>query len=201
MKTPLMFIAFMSALLVSCAQKKNLDVQPAGSFPNTTGDTFTYAVIDSLNNTNFNLQVSVLGSQKLPNGKVANMWIFNYPNMIDTNYVVSNVDSAVFYDKDRIDIARVYHFPLAVGNKWRQSFLTDSVYVNSNGPINTPAGEFANAFLINEKGHSYNYIIKRDQWVVPNIGMVKQNLYELNLGAVTYQTWTLTSYHLNSSNN
>jgi hypothetical protein len=199
MKTPLVFIAFVCALLMSCAQKKSLDVQPAGSFPNATGDTFTYAVIDSLNNTNFNLQVSVLGYQKLPNGKVANMWIFNYPNMIDTNYVVSNVDSAVVYDKSKIYITQVYHFPLAVGNKWGQP--RDSIYVNGKCSINTAAGEFANAFLINEKAYSNNYFFKRDQWFVQNIGIVKQNLYERNLGSVTYQTWTLTSYHLNSSNN
>lgn len=55
--------------------------------------------------------------------------------------------------------------PITIGAKWRNKFLADSSLVMNNVTLQTPAGTFKDTYLIHDKGNSFNYQFKSDQWI------------------------------------
>lgn len=198
MKKTLMFLILACTFLVNCAQNKSENLNPDNYFPNAVGNKYTYNVVDSVSNTTYTVNVAVVGKTTLPNGQPATIWTYTYPNSIDTNYVFSNKDSVMFYSNQKLDystsITNVYHLPLSIGAKWRVSFLGDTSTVISNNAISVNGKTYNNTYLIHEQGHQYNYGTDRDQWYVPNIGMIKLNIMEpIN---ATRQLWVLINYQI-----
>lgn len=132
------------------------------------------------------------------NGLPVSIWTYTSPNGVDTNYVFSNKDSVVFYSNRKLDnttaITNSYHFPLTIGAKWQVSFQDDTSTVIGNSNISVNNKTYNNAFLIREKGHANNYSIMKDQWFVPNIGMIKMYVKQTTFGNSQVQTWVLSGY-------
>ena len=72
---------------------------PAEIFPNEVGNHWAYRLkgygssadsIDSIN-------VDIIGQILLPDGRYAKIWIYRYPNGVDTNYVVSDAETIKIY--------------------------------------------------------------------------------------------------------
>lgn len=201
MKTPLMFIALMWLLLISCAQKRSDYINPDNYFPNSIGNKFTYRVVDSVSHKTYDVNVSVVGTTTLPNGKQATLWTYAYPNSMDTNYVFSNKDSAVFYDKSKTAIVNLYHFPLTIGAQWKYPYFGPYVSsVISVSPLQTQSATFSSAYLIKEIDNSPNTYITKNKWYVPMVGLVKMSIGGHDPGSGFNQLWELRSYTLNSNN-
>jgi hypothetical protein len=166
-------------------------------FPNSIGNTLTYNVSDSIKNSTIKVTVLVAGKTTMANGEPVTIWTYSSSYGIDTSYVFANKDSVVFYGNrstivSKLNIRDVYHFPLNVGARWRVSFSGDTSTVINNSSISVNGTSYNNAFLIHEHGHSYNYAITRDQWFVPNIGLIKMDY--ITLGII--QHWELISYKI-----
>lgn len=201
MKNLSYIVILLCTVIVNC-KKSNLALTSSSSyFPNLIGNKFTYKVTDSISNKTYSVNISVIRQTVLPNGLPTTIWTYTYPNSIDTNYVFSNRDSAVFYDKSKTAITNIYHFPLVVGAKWRNAFLGDSCKVVSSSSLSVQAGNFPDAYLIKETAFSPNYHLTKNQWYVPNVGVVKMNFREFNFGPVNAQLWELISYNLSTSSN
>lgn len=202
MKKFIILFVLACTLLINCSKRTSENINPVSDFPNSIGNKYTYRVTDSIRHTTYNVIVSVIGKTKMLNGEPVTMWSYTYPSGtypsgIDTNYVFTNKDSVVFYGNRQSDITQqyitnLYHFPLTVGAKWRVSFIGDTSTVISNINISAVNKTYNNAFLIHESGYSYNYRITRDQWFVPNLGLVKMDYKTLGV----LQIWELISYDL-----
>jgi hypothetical protein len=181
---------------ISCAKKKAQDVQRDGGFPNKIGTTFVYAVTDSASNQSYNVNVTIKGNSTLANGTPVQVWTYNYPDRVDTNYISINKDSVVFYDNMNY-ITNRYNFPLTVGEKWSKPYKQDTTTVIGTQPLTTKAGYFPQTFLLEEHTHAENYSSISYQWFVPTVGMVKMHIKQLTFGFPQVQTWELISYSFN----
>lgn len=183
------------ATITSCNKSNSQTDKEASYFPNSIGNKYVYSVTDTAANSTYNLTVAIVG-QALIGSKSVTIWTYTYPAYVDTNYVYANADSVVFYDKTKTSIVNVYHLPIIVGAKWCNKFNADTSKVVSNLNLTVKAGTFDNAYLIQDNANAPNYILNRSQWYAPNIGLVKLKIHEINLGAITSQSWELIKYQL-----
>ena len=196
----ILLIIFALLLVTLSCTKKSPTPAPALStspFPNAVGNTYTYQVVDSNLNSKYQVQVTVAGTITLKNGLTASVWVYKGPASIDTNYVANSGDSTVFYDKSKLNIVSVYHFPLQIGKKYKNSSYNDSTKIISSGPLVLTSSTYLSSFYLYEHASGFNYKLNRRQWISPNIGLLKQALYIYNLGPEISQSWELISYHLN----
>lgn len=196
MKMVSQLIALSFLLLTSCKKDNSPNSTIISYFPNTVGNKYTYAVTDSVNNMQAVVNVAVTGSSTV-SGKPVKVWVYTYPNYIDTNYVFSNKDSVVIYDKTKTTIDRIYLIPFNVGSKWRGPLLSDSCKVVSYGSLMVQSGSYSDTYLIIEHIFGPNYHLTRNQWFVPKLGFVKMEINEFNLGPTKNQTWELIKYNVN----
>ncbi|HEX3384881.1 MAG TPA: hypothetical protein VHS53_06835 [Mucilaginibacter sp.] len=198
MKT-FMAIAICLILFFSgCAQKKNNLVAPNTGFPNKAGNQYTYQVSDSIHNNIYTVNVKIGAMSSLDNGTPATMWIYSYPDHIDTTYVTANQDSVVFYGNKqtspvKINIINLYHFPLTVGARWRTSFAGDTSNVIGVSNVTIESKVYRNTYHISDYGRSYNYSISKGIWYTPDIGMVRMDYKTLGVN----ETWQLVNYVIN----
>lgn len=183
-------------ILVSYAQKRSAGAGLQRLFPNTPGSNFTYAVTDSDNNKTYKVTAVITGINSSVNNVHAQLWTFTYPDKIDTNYVVSNKDSVVFYDKTKTIITNSYHFPLKAGKSWGLPYKHDTIKVIRTQQLTVKAGLFAQVFYLKEQASAENYRFYKYQWVVPNIGMIKTYSKAQTFGHPHIYNWELISYHI-----
>ncbi|MGF7231391.1 hypothetical protein [Arachidicoccus sp.] len=181
--------------IMSCKKSNPQTNKEESYFPNNIGNKYVYSVTDTAANSTYNLTVAIVGQASI-GSKHVTIWTYTFPTNIDTNYVYANVDSVVFYDKTKTSIVNVYHLPIIVGAEWRNKFNADTSKVVSNLNLTINAGTFDNAYLIQDNAHAPNYFLDRSQWYIPNVGLVKLKIREINLGAITSQSWELIQYQL-----
>ena len=186
-------------------------IKSVNYFPNTVGDKWEYAVTDSAqyvegsNNTvnHYSVQVSVVGTKKLADGKNAAIWQYNYPFGIDTNYVRIIGDTVKIFDNSYNSYTveglkfpkLILVQPFKVNNSWDGKHLWfDTLTVVNQTDVTTPFQTFKGCFQIYHHYIGPNIETKDNYWFKPEIGMVKIYLNHYNLGPLIYSTWQLKYY-------
>ena len=196
-------IAFLTIFIVFTSCRKHNLIVTSAAFPNEIGNHWRY----EYNSTPASfIDVDIVGSRLLPDGQLANTWVYKYAGYTDTNYVVSDeflariyvnpcwtCPSPMLFEKMR------YIFPLHVGNIWYTGFPSgDTTKVLANSTLTVPAGTFENTFELSKKR---NYVVNawtnNQIWFTPTVGMTKLNQGEFNLGPVIGNgIWQLANYSL-----
>ena len=187
-------------MIAACSS--NDQVAPAISygsayFPNEVGDEWVYDVYDSVQEKRYSVTVRVAGTIMLPQKGATKIWTFQYPEAIDTNYVVRTNDTIVFYSKDLIDKVHVFVVPMTVGNTWFGGWLYDQYMVSSLTSKKVNGVSYDSAYLINENGNSPNYRRIKAEWFVPKLGMVERYRFEYDFSLPDIKVWSLKSSRLN----
>lgn len=173
--------------------------QSEQKFPNSIGNSWTYAVYDSTEQDAFTVQVSIVGETTLSNGEPATIWQYTWPDRVDTQYV-QKLDNQIRTYKET-DVAHTYttillDFPLEEGKKFGRSEAADTSDIVLEDSVTTPAGSFERGFKINRSRSSFNYWLIEHFWFVPHVGIVKMHRKEYPFGPVTNRTWILLEYEL-----
>ena len=95
MKTHSIFILMCSSILFLSCHKDRAKPAVSKYYPNDVGDSWAYDVVDSARSTinnpsspiHYTVNVTIIGTKKLADGKEASVWKYDYPSGADTNYV------------------------------------------------------------------------------------------------------------------
>lgn len=198
------FFLLIIFFFVKCHKKVSDIIIPANPntnvFPNKPGDIFFYSV--TVNDTlggkvidSFQVTVSIVGKTLLKkNGTPVTIWVYNYPNRTDTNYVGPINDSIIFYDQSQTVKINKFQFPLSIGSKWPIK-LFDTCEITRIDKVFTPSGNYSNAYLVKENAYGPNYFLKKSQYISPEVGIVQINFIQYNFG-FSIQNWKLKSFVL-----
>jgi len=156
------------------------------------GDSWTYAVFDSLGNTLDTVSVTV-ESPGADLRQFSSVWVFKGTSYHDTMYVVVENSSVMMFEDPRsLQTGATITFPLVEGASWGKS--PDSTVVYSATDVSVPAGTFDDAFRVDRHAVGFNYRLDSQRWIVPDIGIVQWDRTEFNLGPALNQRWVLMSY-------
>jgi hypothetical protein len=192
-------LAFMCIAMLSCSTTTS--VSPSKSttagieqFPMAIGDSWRYAVVDSLHGTLDTVSVEV-ESPNSANRQFSSMWVFKGNSYEDTMYVLVENSSVMMYEDPLSSLPDfTITFPLVEGASWGKGPDTTTVY--SETSVAVPAGTFDDAFIVDRHAVSFNYRLDSEQWIVPDIGIVRWHKKEFNLGPAVNQRWALIGYEL-----
>ncbi|MDE3184868.1 MAG: hypothetical protein KGM16_15765 [Bacteroidota bacterium] len=199
-------IAF-TILLASCHKTTTRpdtlppNVSASEYFPNKRGDKWIYNVYDSAISKMEEVSVEITGTATLPKGEIANIWVYKYPDKIDTNFVFQSGDTIRFVPASDLNpndyvVKETYVIPLSVGNYWTNLFLYDSVHVIKETQLSVNNLKFDNTYFLIEKGRTFNYLIYAEEYFKPTIGMVQLSKYENNFFIPENKVWYLKGYYL-----
>jgi len=198
-------------LILSCEKDKNPISSNIGQipFPMKTGSTWEYEITDttfytffadSMKINNGILKVKILNSIILGNGKRATIWQYNFPNTLDSLYVLSSGDSIIFYQNKKYPYPKIILvFPLIVNNEW-ESIECDKYKVLSKDTLTLPIGEIKDIVKVQK---NYTCEIEaglvNDYYINSNIGIVKynSNYFNLHYFLNIHEKWILKSYSIN----
>ncbi len=173
--------------------------------PNYTGNTWVYAVYDSLNSTKDTITVQVAGVTHAPDNTLLMIWKYTsssgdvsayLPFSNDTSYVYSGQDTVYFFfDQKMHYINSKFAFPLEVGKEWSNNAvgISDTSEVTEKKQISTPVETFTNAFHIERNRNGLNDYISISYWFVNDVGFAKLYFKETGFSFRTF-TWNLISY-------
>lgn len=186
------FVILISIFLTSC--HKNDGPHSSGSsdqVPNSTGDYWKYSIQSSTGENKGYLEVRIIKTGSLADGRSVTTWVYSYPSFTDTIYkVLSNntlEEYSIFPDitTDNFPVMR-YIFPLETGMKWaiNTTLASDSVEVVADTTIKVPAGSFNHSMKLDFTGSRFigNYWNNSQYWVTSHIGIVRMNYVIYNLG-------------------
>ncbi len=204
MKIP--FIAF-TLLLLAAGCKKNTNTTASGSsFPNDIGDTWHYLVYDTttVNNavsdtTAYNVDVTIVADTTLPGGIMATVWQYQYPDYIDTSFVVQKGDTIEFLNNINLQLKKQYIFPFKVNSSWPYAICDlDKVTVTEKTSIQVLQKTFENAFHLTGNAGCPDAVFSIDEWFADNIGIVKSYYNPIGELILTKHitNWLLMSYSL-----
>lgn len=163
-------------------------------FPYQLGNSWTYAVHDSLRNALDTLQINVVG--RIPNMSV---WIWREvrDTLVEIEYCSFSRDTMKISSHfDGHWPRSTFVFPIEVGKKWTGSSITHGSVVIQYGPVTVPGGEYANAFLVKETYGDYNAMVEISCWMVPHVGIVWLHWQETNFGVTTKNlSWELLVFN------
>ncbi len=187
-------------------------------FPNKVGDTWVYLVNDttvskfngqSSTIAQYNMTITIIGSVplpesihgiNLPKNLEANIWVYNYPGVTDTNYVFQKNDTLFFFDINQpsSSYSRKYIIPLSLHNSWQYTVGGfGEVNVDSQVDINVEQNIFYNAFHIYGFGGVPDKGFSVEEWIENNVGIVKRYLKTEDISPVNrFIKWSLLGYHL-----
>ncbi len=194
-----LFIILFAALLLSACENSTDNNPPevnTGSFPNKVGDSWVYAVYDSLNSTVDTLTVNIVGTTT-GNGKDLTIWVRESNTYKDTLYVNVDNKTVYFYEDAFPNVAdHIFVFPLEKGKIWTNpDQVRDSSIVKDKEAVSVPADNFTDAFRIERNWGGFNVYGYSITWFVENIGIVK--MYRRIQGFDNIkETWELLSYNV-----
>lgn len=194
------------------------------AFPLTAGNSWTYAVYDSVTQSLDTVQVNILKTSN-KSGVKNSQWTLQYHQLVDStvgNVVYLSVVHRVL-QTDSVEVNSssntlsidfpsgffgpemlwpvTLSFPLSVGKKW--SNTNGSYTIISKDKVQWKKGTFNNSYLIVQKISKYGDRNINTYWIAPKIGIVKINHNEQYTGVdgiadyMTNKTWTLLSYKIN----
>ena len=172
-------------------------------FPNSVGDTWTYAFFDSISHVADTVQVRVRSQGTIPSRvphkydtEAAYIWELSYKNHADTQYVNLLRDTVNVYDGQ---FSYPYFIiPFEVGKHWGSSYGLggDTTTVAMNDSITVSAGHFRSGFFIKRHQYTIGPVSSddTDSWFVPEVGAVSIHQYDV-LGFYNV-TWALLRYEI-----
>src|SRR4051794_40109636 len=96
----IMSLLLLAIMYATSCHKDTITLMPnipaSEYFPNTVGDKWIYNVYDSANVKMDEVSVEITGTTILPKGEHATIWIYKYPDHIDTNFVFQSGDTIEF---------------------------------------------------------------------------------------------------------
>ncbi|MGN6605174.1 MAG: hypothetical protein ACTHK8_22150 [Ginsengibacter sp.] len=204
-------LLFLLLFCFACDKEAIKPNTPANYFPNAVGDTWEYDVTDSAqyvqgsNNTvsHYSVQVLIIGTKKLVDGKSASIWKYNYPWGNDTNYVRIVDDTIKIFDNsynshtvEGLEYPKlIFVQPLKVNESWNGRHLWfDTLSVVNQKDVTTSFQTFKDCFQIYNHYIGPNMEFKDNYWFKPRVGMVRIYTNRYNLGPLMYRTWQLKNY-------
>jgi hypothetical protein len=198
---------FLEIIFFSC-HKKEVNTIGSDYFPKSIGNVWKYSVYDSSlirDHPNYprsyEVVITIIGTKVLLDGKIANVWQFQYPWGTEDKYVRETADTIKFYDAASIAIIAdlaypnpFYLIPFNVNETWRNP--TDSFSIVNQENIITSQLSFPNSFKIYHLYEGFNTEYDDNYWFKENIGMVKMYYKRINLSVITIQLWQLQHYYL-----
>lgn len=203
----LVFLYFLVLLLAFGCKKSNTNNndnnKSSDVFPNRTGDTWIYHVVDTAKGagdfiTEYDMTVSITDSIRLAGGVVANIWVYHSPNNTDTNYVYQDRDTVKFIDRSKGSIVRQYLIPLSVNKSWPYTPGFSGITIDAQQQIKFGGNTFNDAFHLTGSAGLPDATFEIEEWIVNNIGVVKRYINPNGLILTRHPfSWALVSYHLN----
>jgi len=192
------------AFLSSCRIENNPVANIISEFPNEIGNHWRYLYTWGVVNIHLDtIDVDIVGTRTITGGQVAKVWAYKYKSntsiVHDTSYVVvdSQLVKIYFYQYGSYYERRRYKLPVTVGSVWTiPQNLRDTTWVLGNYAVTVPAGTFANTYeLRHERKPIVNTWTNNKIWFSPQVGVVKFNQFEYDLGPVLgNDLWELISY-------
>lgn len=204
-------IFFLLIFCFSC-NKENINSNPiANYFPNAVGDSWEYDVTDSAqyvqgsNNTvsHYSVQVLIVGTKKMADGKSVAIWKYNYPFGIDTNYVRIVGDTIKIFDNSynshTIEGLKypmlIFVEPFKVDEGWDGKHAwSDTLNVVKQEDVTTSFKTFKDCFQIYRHYIGPNMEFKDNYWFKPQIGMIRIYTNRYILAPFMYRIWQLKAY-------
>jgi hypothetical protein len=167
-------------------------------FPTGVGSEWVYETYDSSSTIYDTVEVGIVEIANLSGGRVAYLWEFNYPALVDTQYVIIDGNKIEIFPDTFLTYfdAICYEFPLTVGRYWGISTFVPIPDVIEKGTITVPAGTFESGFRHIDAGGAFNYYWYEDSWLVPEIGFVFRARHEYGFDPGRTIIWKLLSYQI-----
>jgi len=167
---------------ISCKKMNEPDYNNPGKsqFPMSVGSVWEYAIVDTLIHTytgeteihHDTVDVTIIGTTTLSNGKNAAIWQYKFRNKIDSLFVFLSDDSLIFYDDDEyLTIKFGFMLQLQANNEWELSAINYKVFLKDT--LQVPVGLFVKVYHVEEYERQGNVIGWNDYFIVPKIGIVK----------------------------
>lgn len=151
--------------------------------PSSVGSIWTYEWEDRRSGETDTVVVRVVAVLDSSVRGPVTIWVVEHAGRPDTMFMAIVGDTVRFHARLTVPSWNTkYVLPLYVGAGWRGDFVTDSSWVNGKGEIVVPAGEFSNAFQIEESWGSFNSYGRVTTWIVAGIGIVMEDRGEIDLG-------------------
>src|SRR5438067_5618524 len=195
------FLLLFFIVLIRPQQKnKEIPKQSSEEFPNQVGDHWTYRLItgDENNKVKSYINVDIIDQMKLPNGKIARIWVYKFPEGVDTNYVVSDSGMVRVYNayfnycnpcngimpQEKIR----YSYPLAEGKHWTlDEKFGDTIKVIGRSYFKINNRTYSSYTIIRLRNNSVsigNYINQDTITLTMNIGLTRFKQMEINSGSM-----------------
>jgi hypothetical protein len=146
----------------------------------------------------YNVDVTIVADTTLPGGTMATVWQYQYPDHIDTSFVVQKGDTIQFLNNDiYLQLKKQYIFRFKVNSSWPYALCDlDKVKVTEKTSVQVLQRTFQNAFHLTGNAGCPDAIFSIDEWIADNIGIVKSyyNPFRELLLTKHITNWLLTSY-------
>ncbi|HEV3224794.1 MAG TPA: hypothetical protein VGZ90_18065 [Puia sp.] len=196
---------FLLLMALGCKKNNIVNTKSQDLFPNKIGNSWHYLVKDTTVRGNldsgsvqYNVDVLIVDTVKLPNGITAAVWQFHYPYGIGSNFVFQTGDTVQFMDRTNSFMIRQYILPFSIGSSWKYTPGIASVSVIGQGSITVGNNSFADAWQIYGSAGFPDGIFTIDEWFADHVGFVRKYLNPD--GELIYTKhildWTLVSYEL-----
>ncbi len=174
-------------------------------FPNKVGNEWIYEQKDSVYYHHDSIIISydtvtatIIDEGHFNDGDPYTVWEFAGSLMTDTMFLVTYENHLTFmYDTMHFSFMDVsYDFPLAVGKTWGIDYFVPVPEVLDKELIHTPAGIFESSFHTHAIGGAFNDYWTQDDWLVPDVGIVKSKRWQFGFIPSMDRTRTLIEYNL-----
>ncbi len=204
MKTIHIGVLFL-VLVVGCKKSNNINTNSQDIFPNKIGDTWHYLVKDTtiqggqdISSIQYDVDVVIVDTVRLPNGITAAIWQYNYPPLTDSNFVFQSGDTLRFMDRTNSFLVRQYIIPFSTGSSWPYILGIENVSVIGQGTVSIGNNTFTDAWHIYGNAGMPDGIFNVDERFEDHVGFVRKYLNPF--GELIYtkhiQDWSLMSYEL-----
>ena len=206
---PMTLLIVITLLLASCHKDTaKPNTSATEYYPNQVGDYWEYDVHDSTTDfpkvKNYTVKVSIPGVKKLADGINASIWQYEYPWGVDTNYVRIVDDTVKVFENaysSSVEYLQypgvIYIIPFQDESSWSgKLFGVDTFYVNIQNKVITKITSYDSCYKIYNHYVGPNIENNNNYWFKPNIGFVKKNTNQYNLGPYQITLWELKRYYL-----
>lgn len=174
-------------------------------FPNKVGTAWIYEEIDSVlvrggfEVTFDTVTVTIVDDGVLESGDSYALWEIEHPQQygIDTLYVVTGEERMSLQRDSVFSILwdLYYEFPLAVGRYWGIESFAPVPEVLDKEPVATSFQFFASAFHSQMYGGGFNDYWHQEDWLVPEVGIVRSRRLQFGFIPWMNRTWSLIDFH------
>jgi hypothetical protein len=167
------------------------------SFPSSVGSSWTYEWEDRWSGAIDTVVVTVAAEIDSFGVGPVKVWTFTEPSGEDTLFMTVASDSIRFLHWLPPPAWNTkFVFPLHQGAEWAGDFVTNVSRVTAVTSTTVPAGRFRRAFQVEETWGAYNANGHVMTWLVPDVGIVMEDHWEIDLGPGPNYVRRLLSYEI-----